>query len=151
MDGPKISRDHATAAEEANTKRKPPPWSVVLYMFVVLPAREVQFACLLLLKGPSSRQLQRKTLHSARHTGTSAQGSVRQWKLRRGVNGFLLGVVYFARLCFIPLWLCILCIEFLLGLMAYGLLFCLLQHNPLDPVLKDIRGSTLLSLTTKVA
>ena len=131
-------------------KRKPPSWTAILYMFVVLPASEIRFACLLLLKGPSSLQLQRKNFHSTMRTKTSAQGSVGQWKLRRGVRSFLLGVIYLVRLCLVPLWLCILCIEFLLGLVAYGLLFLLLEYNPLDPVLRDIRGSTLLSLTTSI-
>lgn len=67
-----------------------------------------------------------------------------------GYQAILLGIIGGFRMCFLPLWLSILCVEFLVGAVVYGLLSMLLEVNPLKTQVDELRKSTLLSLHGKV-
>lgn len=142
-------RAAATAAnEDDETKPRLPLSSFLFYVLVIFPITEVRFAGIALLIAARKRNLEDLKTYEL-DEGSNLTDETK-WKLKPGIKLFLLGSIGGFRMCFLPLWLSILCVEFLVGAVVYGLLSVILEVNPLEAPVDELRKSTLLSLHGKV-
>jgi hypothetical protein len=60
-----------------------------------------------------------------------SQNRARSWELRGWVRKPVLATFSFARVCAVPVWACLLSVEYLFLLMVYGVVFLLFKDDPL--------------------
>lgn len=128
------------------------------YILVILPIGEVRFACLVMLKGAEMLHLTKAVnrppglLEPHDEDDDSSEGvdvgeaEQARWKIRPGLTRSWTVFLRAVRLLFLPLWISMLCVEFLIGGIIYGLLALVLETNPLKTLVEEVWNSTLLSL-----
>ncbi|KAM7200610.1 hypothetical protein V8F33_003815 [Rhypophila sp. PSN 637] len=145
---------------KGNQSRKPSlPFTTLLrYLLVILPIGEVRFACWVMVNGARTLHLNKSSngshgLLPDDDDDSSIEGvdleedeGQKRWILRSGIRRSWITLLLIVRLLFLPLWVSVLCVEFVFGAVVYGLLWLVLETNPLKTLVDEVRHSTLLSL-----
>ncbi|KAK5656003.1 hypothetical protein OQA88_5141 [Cercophora sp. LCS_1] len=150
-----LGADMDATKHEGNGRTKLSLPRLVLCLFIIFPINEIRFACRFLLPGLFSTRWSGREWSSGAgmgagdektHADEDSRGAGSAWKLRGGVKTSINVVFGIFRLAFLPLWLCLLCVEVPLCLVVYGLLASLFEKSPLDKMVRELKGSTLMSL-----
>lgn len=92
---------------------------LLLYVTAVLPISEIRFGCILLTEGL-------KTTTDNLSTGSSVN---LEWKVRGAVKLSAIGAFRIVRVLAVPVWICILSIEFLVVITVCAILFPFFDIN----------------------
>lgn len=121
------------------------PVLLVLYLCVILPITEIRFAYSLLFQkgGLPMDHVGRRNNDKKDTELTESESNSKEWRLRYELRVYLTFIFWFLRLLLLPIWCCILCVGVLVASVVYGVVSLLLERNPLDALVRDIRQSTL--------
>ncbi|KAL4761092.1 uncharacterized protein BDW70DRAFT_168156 [Aspergillus foveolatus] len=107
------------------TNKKPPNLSLLIigYFFVILPIQEFRFAFDLLCRWQSKFSA---TTHLPE-------------KMRRNVKYMVYAIITIIRLCVLPLWLAVLCVDITLLIIPYGMAYLLFKDMSVRELIEVLR------------